>query len=106
AISGRWLAFWKRKKWVMEVRDIWPESIKAVGAMKDGYILKYFEYLEHRMYESADKIVVVTDSFKKYILESHGIAEEKIAVVKNGILSDQFVPKEKDSQLLQDLNLQ
>ncbi|EKF54441.1 group 1 glycosyl transferase [Galbibacter marinus] len=106
AISGRWLAFWKRKKWVMEVRDIWPESIKAVGAMKDGYILKYFEYLEHRMYESADKIVVVTDSFKKYILEPHGIAEEKIAVVKNGILSDHFVPKEKDSQLLQDLNLQ
>lgn len=105
AISGRWLAFWKRKKWVMEVRDIWPESIKAVGAMKDGYILKFFEYLEHSMYESADKIVVVTDSFKKYIIESHGISEDKVGVVKNGINSDQFIPKEKDIQLLQDLNL-
>src|SRR5690606_37809766 len=106
AISGRWLAFWKRRKWVMEVRDIWPESIKAVGAMKDGYILKFFEYLEHEMYESADKIVVVTDSFKKYIVETHGIEKSKVGVVKNGINSDQFIPKDKDQQLLKDLNLE
>ena len=106
AISGRWLSFWKRTKWVMEVRDIWPESIKAVGAMKDGYILKYFEYLEHRMYESAHKIVVVTDSFKKYLIESHGIPKDKIGVVKNGISPGQFSPKEKAQQLLQDLNLE
>lgn len=106
AISGRWLAFWKRRKWVMEVRDIWPESIKAVGAMKDGYILKFFEYLEHEMYESADKIVVVTDSFKKYIVETHGIEKNKVGVVKNGINSDQFIPKDKDQQLLKDLNLE
>lgn len=106
AISGRWLAFWKRRKWVMEVRDIWPESIKAVGAMKDGFILKFFEYLEHEMYESADKIVVVTDSFKKYIVETHGIEKSKVGVVKNGINSDQFIPKDKDQQLLKDLNLE
>ena len=106
AISGRWLAFWKRRKWVMEVRDIWPESIKAVGAMKDGFILKFFEYLEHEMYESADKIVVVTDSFKKYIVETHGIEKSKVGVVKNGINSDQFIPKDKNQQLLKDLNLE
>lgn len=106
AISGRWLAFWKRRKWVMEVRDIWPESIEAVGAMKDGFILKFFEYLEHEMYESADKIVVVTDSFKKYIVETHGIEKSKVGVVKNGINSDQFIPKDKNQQLLKDLNLE
>lgn len=106
AISGRWLAFWKGKKWVMEVRDIWPESIKAVGAMKDGYVLKYFEYLEHKMYESAYKIVVVTDSFKNYIVQTHGIDEDKVGVIKNGIICDQFIPKEKDKQLLQELNLE
>src|SRR5690606_23060899 len=78
----------------------------AVGAMKDGYILKFFEYLEHEMYESADKIVVVTDSFKKYIVETHGIEKNKVGVVKNGINSDQFIPKDKDQQLLKDLNLE
>ncbi|WP_335965919.1 glycosyltransferase family 4 protein [Galbibacter sp. PAP.153] len=105
AISGSWLAFWKRKRWIMEVRDIWPESIKAVGAMKDGYILKYFEYMERKMYKSAHKIVVVTDSFKKYIIESHGITEDKIGVIKNGIICDKFIPKEKDEELLEKLDL-
>ena len=33
ALSGRTLSFWKRKPWIMEVRDLWPESIKTVGAM-------------------------------------------------------------------------
>ena len=36
ALFGRKLAFWRRKPWVMEVRDLWPESIKNVGALKDG----------------------------------------------------------------------
>src|SRR5690606_6235037 len=71
AISGRWLSFWKRKKWIMEVRDIWPESIKAVGAMKDGFILRFFEFLECKLYKSAYKIVVVTDSFKEYLVDTH-----------------------------------
>lgn len=65
ALSGRTLAFWKRKPWIMEVRDLWPESIKTVGAMKDNPIIRYFEWEEKRCYRSADKIVVVTDSFKK-----------------------------------------
>ena len=46
AISGRWLSFWKRKKWIMEVRDLWPESIKAVGAMDTNPAIRLFEFLE------------------------------------------------------------
>ena len=42
ALSGRTLSFWKRKPWVMEVRDLWPESIKTVGAMKDNLFIRYF----------------------------------------------------------------
>lgn len=30
----------------MEVRDLWPESIKTVGAMKDNPIIRYFEWEE------------------------------------------------------------
>ena len=56
AIAGRWLSFFKRKPWIMEVRDIWPESIKAVGAMEGNLAIRYFEYLEKRMYKSASKI--------------------------------------------------
>ena len=70
ALAGRSLSFWKRKPWVMEVRDLWPESIKAVGAMKDNLLIKYFEKEELWCYKSAAKIITVTDSFKKNIIDA------------------------------------
>lgn len=106
AISGRWLSFFKRKKWVMEVRDIWPESIKAVGAMDGNWIIRYFEYLEKRMYRSAYKIVTVTDSFKRQLIKEHAIPETKIGVFKNGIDTSLFRPIAKDAELLKELGLQ
>ena len=68
AVAGRWLAFFKRKKWVFEVRDLWPESIIAVGAMKRNRAIRFFEWIEKRLYKSADHIIVVTDTFKKKII--------------------------------------
>ncbi|PWH83875.1 glycosyltransferase WbuB [Algibacter marinivivus] len=105
AISGRWLSFWKRKHWIMEVRDLWPESIKAVGAMKTGLAIRFFEYLEKRMYKSAHKIVVVTDSFKETLIKKHNLSENEITVIKNGVNSDLFFSSPKDHSLLNSLNL-
>lgn len=104
ALSGRTLSFWKRKPWIMEVRDLWPESIKTVGAMRDNLIIRYFEWEEKRCYQSADKIVVVTDSFKKK-LEEKGIAATKIEVIKNGVDLNQFTPVIKDEKLIEELEL-
>ncbi len=105
ALSGRTLSFWKRTPWVMEVRDLWPESIKTVGAMNDNAFLRYFEWEERRCYRSARRIVVVTDSFKRTLV-SRGVPAEKIAVVKNGVDRQLFQPIPKDTQLLQQLGLQ
>jgi glycosyltransferase involved in cell wall biosynthesis len=106
AVSGRWLAFWKRKRWVMEVRDLWPESVKAVGAMGSNPIIRFFEYLELRMYKNAWKIITVTDSFKEQLVNDRGINANKIEVVKNGINTDLFVPTPKNQELLQKLQLE
>tara|TARA_R110002049_G_scaffold307520_2_gene508265 strand:- start:21405 stop:22604 length:1200 start_codon:yes stop_codon:yes gene_type:complete len=106
AIAGRWLSFWKRTPWVMEVRDIWPESIKAVGAMNNSNpIIKFFEYLERKMYKSASKIVVVTDAFKDYLITNHQIKTSKIDVVKNGANLDLFKPQKKNEALIEKLKL-
>lgn len=104
ALAGRTLAWWKRKPWIMEVRDLWPESIKTVGAMKDSIFIRYFEWQERRCYRSASRIVVVTDSFKR-TLTARGIDPEKIAVVKNGVNKALFTPRPKDAALLQQLGL-
>lgn len=104
ALSGRTLAFWKRLPWIMEVRDLWPESIKTVGEMSDNFIIRYFEWQEMRCYKSARQIVVVTDSFKKTLI-SRGVAGEKIAVVKNGVDKTLFTPMTKDKEIIDRLGL-
>ena len=104
ALSGRTLSFWKRKPWIMEVRDLWPESVKTVGALKDSLFIRYFEKEEMWCYKSADKIITVTDSFKVAITRK-GISADKIEIVKNGANFDLFKPMQKDKYLLDTLNL-
>ena len=104
ALGGRTLAFWKRKPWIMEVRDMWPESIKTVGAMKDNPIIRYFEHEEKRCYKSAKTIVVVTDSFKIKIT-GKGISANKIEVIKNGANLELYQAKQKNKDLISKLGL-
>ena len=105
ALSGRTLSFFKRTPWIMEVRDLWPESIKTVGAMKDNAFIRYFEWEEKCCYKSAKKIVVVTDSFKRTLI-NRGIASEKIEIVKNGANRELFKPLPKDETLVKELGLE
>lgn len=105
ALTGRTLHFWKMKPWIMEIRDLWPESIKTVGAMNDNLFIRYFEWEEMRCYRSAKNLVVVTDSFKKKLI-SRGIEESKIYVVKNGVNKELFTPIPKDKELINKLGLQ
>ena len=83
ALGGYALARVHRVPFVLEVRDLWPESIVAVGAVQRGRVIEAFEALERYLYRHADHIVVVTDAFKEAIM-AKGIAGDKISVVKNG----------------------
>ena len=89
----------KRKPWVFELRDLWPESIKSVGAMEDGFVIRLLEKIELGLYKDASKIIAVTDSFKENLVK-RGIDANKISVVTNGANLGLFKPKEKDLELL------
>ena len=103
-ISGYLLSIFKRKPWVFELRDIWPESIKAVGAMKSSKLLDSFEKLELFLYRKADLIIPVTESFKSNLI-NRGVEASKIKVVKNGVDLTKYKPITKDLYLLKELNL-
>lgn len=59
----------KRTPWVLEIRDLWPESILAVGAIRNRTVIRALEWLELFAYRKADRIVPVTDAFQRYIQE-------------------------------------
>ena len=104
AIAARKLAFFKRKPWIMEVRDLWPSSIVEVGAMRKGVALKYLEWQEKICYLKAKHIVCVTNSFAKEI-NNKGIKANKLSVIPNGVDLIKFVPREKCDRLLNELGL-
>lgn len=73
----------RRRPWVLEIRDLWPESVVAVGAMKRGLVIRILEWLEGFAYRKADAIVSVTESFVPHITALRG--KGPVAVIKNGV---------------------
>ena len=99
-VCAAWLASRaKRAPFVFELRDIWPESIKAVGAMKDSVVIRWLERIERFLYRKAARIVSVTESYKD-ILARKGVDPAKIEVVTNGVDLTRFRPREKDPELV------
>ncbi len=84
AVTGSFLSIFKRTPWIMEVRDIWPESIVAVGAIKNKRVIHFLEKVEKWLYKRANKIVVVTDSFKIDI-KKKGIRLIKLKLLKKAV---------------------
>ncbi len=95
----------KRIPFIFELRDMWPESIKAVGAMKDSAAIRFLERIEMFLYRRAARIVTVTHAFKSTLMR-RGIDGGKIDVVTNGVDLSHFAPQAKDAALLQQLALQ
>ncbi|QQO36585.1 glycosyltransferase family 4 protein [Bradyrhizobium diazoefficiens] len=83
AIAG-WIASRvHRRPFAFEVRDLWPDSIVAVGAMKEGRVLNLVRRVERFLYRHSDLIVTVTHATRD-VLMSRGISGDKIVVVTNG----------------------
>jgi len=95
----------KRIPFVFELRDMWPESIKAVGAMKDSAAIRILERIEMFLYRKAARIVTVTHAFKDTLI-NRGIDGTKVDVVTNGVDLSHFAPQAKDAELVQQLGLQ
>jgi len=93
ALSGWWLAWWKRVPFVFEVRDLWPESLAAVGAGGEGSALhRTLGAIAGFLYRRSNHIVVVTPAFRDHLIQHWKVPAQKISVVENGVETDLFRP--------------
>jgi len=95
-LSGYFVSRLKGAPWVLEIRDLWPESIIAVGAIKNRKIIALLESIESFMYRKADGVVALTEAFKRHI-RARGVPPERITVITNGADLSQFKPLPKDN---------
>lgn len=83
---------------ILDLRDLWPESIVAVGAAVNPFLIRYLEKKEAQLYERADHIVTVGEGYKDKLLKKK-VAEEKISIVTNGVDRNFFSPREPTSEI-------
>ncbi len=105
ACAGWFAGTLKRRPYIFELRDLWPESIRAVGALKSERLLHWLEKLELFLYRRAAAVVSVTHAFKDD-LARRGIPAERIEVVTNGADLTRFGPRPKDAELTETLGLE
>lgn len=105
AVAGYFVSRLRGCPFVMEVRDIWPDSIVTVGAMGKNPAIALLERLELFLYSSADHIIVVTDAFKQN-MTGRGVPADKISVVKNGVDLDFYQPRPRPEQLAAKLGVE
>nr|VFJ75669.1 MAG: hypothetical protein BECKFM1743A_GA0114220_108592 [Candidatus Kentron sp. FM] len=118
-VCAAWLAAtFKRVPWIFEVRDLWPESIRAVGAMGGGVgrgiegrgvegdsrAIRALARLARFLYRRAHRVVVLTHAFKENLV-GQGVASAKIDVVTNGVDLSRFQPRPKEAALVEELGL-
>jgi len=96
--SGFFVSRILKSPWVLEIRDLWPESIKAVGAIRQRTIINILERIETFMYTHADHIVSLTHAFKRHIM-GRGVTSGSISIVTNGADLDQFKPIEGTNEV-------
>ena len=97
-LSGWWLSFSRQVPFVFEVRDLWPESLAAVGVGSEGSLLHHaLGAIAGFLYQRSTLIVVVTPAFKEHLIRRWRVPAGKIAVVENGVETDLFRPQSRES---------
>jgi colanic acid biosynthesis glycosyl transferase WcaI len=98
-VAGCGLARTLGAPFVFEVRDLWPESILAVEALRESALIRGLKGVARFLYTRCDQIVTVGEGYSQGIQSRYGIPPGKIAIVRNGIDAGLFVPSPRDNEL-------
>ena len=107
ALSAWWIALCKRVPFIFEVRDLWPESLAAVGVGgKNAWMGRLLMGIAGFLYRKSDHIVVVSPAFRDHLVERWKVPSSKISLVGNGVETGLFSPQNADPTLRQALRLE
>jgi glycosyltransferase involved in cell wall biosynthesis len=92
-LSGWWLGRIRKAPVILEVRDLWPDSITASGMGREGSMpIRVIRAVAGFLYRSCEHIVVVTPAFREDLVSKWDMPSEKISIVENGVETDLFTP--------------
>ena len=91
ALSTWFVAAVRRKPFLLEVRDLWPEFGISMGVLKNPVVIWFSRRLEHFLYRMADSILANSPAYVDYLL-SRSVPAQKITYIPYGTDIDMFRP--------------
>jgi glycosyltransferase involved in cell wall biosynthesis len=91
---------------IFNVADLWPDSVRQLGLMKEGPLLRLAEGLERWSYRQAHFVTAVTEGIQKILLEEKQVPAHKVLYLPNGVDTERFRPLPPDLELARELNLE
>ena len=90
----------KRVPMILALQDIFPDSlVTAKMTTKGSIIWKIGRKIEDYTYNNADKIIVISEDFKKNIM-AKGVPEDKIIIIPNWVDSEKVYPINRENNVL------
>jgi len=105
AVSAWVVAFLRRKPFLLEVRDLWPEFGVSMGVLKNPLLIAIARWVESFLYARATHILVNSPAYKEYMLDKN-VPAEKISYIPYGTDVDMFTPDVDGSSVRRDLGLE
>jgi len=105
AVSAWIVALIRRKSFLLEVRDLWPEFGVSMGVLKNPIVIALARGLENFLYARATHILVNSPAYRKYMIEK-GVPEKKVTFIPYGTDIDMFNPGVDGSSIRKKLGLE
>ena len=105
AVSAWAVALIRRKPFLLEVRDLWPEFGVSMGVLTNPVLIALGRWLEKFLYARATHILVNSPAYKEYMI-GKGVPEKKITYIAYGTDVDMFNPQVDGSSIRSELGLQ
>lgn len=105
AVSAWVVAALRRKLFLLEVRDLWPEFGISMGVLKNPIIIALSRWLENLLYKRSNHILVNSPAYREYML-AKGVPANKVTYIPYGTDVDMFNPSIDGSSIRKELNLE
>lgn len=89
ALSAWLISAVKRKPFILEIRDLWPEFAIDMGVLKNRILILLSKWLERFLYSRATCFIVNSPAYKTYLI-SKGVEGHKISFISNGVDPEMF----------------
>jgi glycosyltransferase involved in cell wall biosynthesis len=106
AVAGYWLSLIKRAPFVLEIQDMWPETLASTGMLSNQRALKIIGWVAKFLYKRATAITVNSPGFKQNLI-AKGVPAEKIHFLPNWVANEEvYIPQPPEPSLGQQHGLQ